>query len=485
MWFLYLAYQPLPFHVTWRHALVGRWISEHGALPSVDPTLPLADGRPWTTTTWLSDVVIYQGEQAAGPLGLTALSSIAIVTASLLALLLAYRATERKRLALAAVFPMLALVWPKLGVLRPELLGASLFVGLLLLLQDVRRRGRLTLTHWIALPVLMCLWANLDGRAVFGAWLLAAWASPRVLSTQTDSRSSERRMEAWWAECGIIATLLQPLGFNLWAQTWKLTTSSLWLELGGPQPLVLASYWGLFCGGLWVLAAIVLRQSDARLETGDLTLLGGASLLTAISVQFAWWLGGVAVVVVWPHVARVALARGWAPAQRAARIADDALQPFHFAYSLVSLLLIWCAFALSPLATPLLGGKPRGIERTFSRETPLGVAKNLRDKPPQGLVWAPDDWSDWLLWDGPPGLKVAANSNGALLPAMVRFDYSLVNRAEGNWTRTLDRYGVQLLVIDKQRQARLTDQAMGQGEDWTIQYEDERALVMRRKEVRG
>ena len=66
---------------------------------------------------------------------------------------------------------------------------------------------------------------------------------------------------------------------------------------------------------------------------------------------------------------------------------------------------------------------------------------------------------------------------------MVRSDYGQVARIEGNWTRILDRYGVEYLVIDKREQTRLADAAMSQLDAWSTAFEDERALVMRRKEA--
>ena len=73
------------------------------------------------------------------------------------------------------------------------------------------------------------------------------------------------------------------------------------------------------------------------------------------------------------------------------------------------------------------------------------------------------------------------NSRRHVLPERLRQDIVLIARAEGNWTRTLDRYNVELLVVDKQRQPRLADAALGQGSDWTVDYEDSMALVFRRR----
>lgn len=54
---------------------------------------------------------------------------------------------------------------------------------------------------------------------------------------------------------------------------------------------------------------------------------------------------------------------------------------------------------------------------------------------------------------------------------------------KGTGTRILDRYGVEYLVIDKREQPRLADAAMSQLDAWSTAFEDERALVMCRKEA--
>ena len=157
--------------------------------------------------------------------------------------------------------------------------------------------------------------------------------------------------------------------------------------------------------------------------------------------------------------------------------------PGAFAFTLLSGLVVWAAFALSPLSAPVLGGKTRSATQLHNRNTPLAVARFLQGSPPRGLVWAPEDWGDWLAWDGPSGLQVVANSNLSVLPQRVWYDIAQVARAEGNWTRTLDRYGVELLIVDKERQPRLAEAALGQSGDWTVQFEDAAAIVLKRKEA--
>lgn len=240
------------------------------------------------------------------------------------------------------------------------------------------------------------------------------------------------------------------------------------------------------------------------------------SLLAGYNQSLAPWLAVVAASILIPHTAQLCRDRDWfgaligaaggsvsgdvlvvAPVPESGNGAnmvgagqagtdspeESAAKPFQFAYSLAAVLVIWVAFALSPLATPLLGGKPRPLNRIYSPNTPHAIAEFLRGQSPKGLVWCPEEWGDWLRWNGPAGIKVAVNSNASILPRIVRQDYAQVARADGAWTRTLDRYGVEYLAVDKQTQQRLADSVQSTLESWTVVYEDESALVARRKEA--
>ncbi len=525
-WCWYLSYIPLFHAVTWRHAMVGQWIAEHNALPMVDPTLPLADGMDWTTTSWLSDLLLHLLERGGGPLALQATLVVLVGGASIGLARLLYLETSSKRWMLAGLALVLPFVWARVGVLRPELAGAGCFVGLLLMLRRLRTESApSSIAGWAGgawLPLLMAVWANLDGSVLLGTVAVACFAvgefvdgwlerrDPRLVA-----RDADRRWRIWLVQASIAATLCTPLGWDLWRQAAALTTSSLGTAFGGFRPLLFASWQGLGVLAMWALLGVLLRYSRRAFRAADLLAFVAFSLLAGFSQSLTPWFVVVAAGILVPHASRIFRDRGWLipkesvtavqatsafdtreaasstdadKSVRAARTADansaeESAQPFQFAYSLASLLMIWVAFALSPLATPLLGGKPRPLNRIYSPDTPHAVAEFLRGQTPKGLVWCPEEWGDWLRWNGPAGIKVAANSNASILPRIVRTDYSQVTRAEGTWTRTLDRYGVEYLAIDKQTQPRLADGVQSTLDSWTVVFEDESALVARRKEA--
>lgn len=516
-WCWYLSYIPLFHAVTWRHAMVGRWIAEHNALPTVDPTLPLADGMQWTTTSWLSDLLLHLLERTGGPLALQATLVVLVGGASIGLARLLYLETSSKRWMLAGLALVLPFVWTRVGVLRPELAGAACFVALLLMLRRLRAESTPnSMAGWASgawLPLLMAAWANLDGSVLLGVVASLCFAvgefvdgwlerrDPRLVA-----RDGGRRWRIWVAQASIAATLCTPLGWELWRQAVSLSTSSLGSALGGFRPMLVASWQGLGLLTLWVLFGALLRHSRVPFRAGDVLIFLLFSVLAGFNSHLAPWFAVVAAVILSPHAARIFQHRGspervvntgsestgtdsgnvGTVSESQAAVDGSAEEPaktFQFFFTLASLLLIWIAFALSPLATPVLGGKPRPLNRVYSPDTPHAVAEFLRGQTPKGLVWCPEEWGDWLRWGGPDGVKVAANSNASVLPRLVRADYAQVAKAEGTWTRTLDRYGVEFLAIDKQSQQRLADAVQSTLESWTVVYEDDAALIARRKEA--
>src|ERR1044071_3473255 len=66
--------------VSW-HIATGRWIIEHGRLPTTDPFSFTWAGKPWVPIEWLAEVIYASAYRLAGYAGVAAL-----VTAALMAL---------------------------------------------------------------------------------------------------------------------------------------------------------------------------------------------------------------------------------------------------------------------------------------------------------------------------------------------------------------------------------------------------------------
>jgi hypothetical protein len=243
---------------------------------------------------------------------------------------------------------------------------------------------------------------------------------------------------------------------------------------------------GLQYGITIVVMLVLLRHSRVRMTPCDVLLLLVFGLAVGPTIRMIGWWAPVFTLVMMPHVAAIAQ-RFWPlkkPADRADGESPDEetkLTPAHFLPNLICVLLMWAAFALSPISQNLLSSKPRQPEQIFAKGTPLGVTAWLREHPPESMIFGPQWWSDWLCWDGPPGTQVFTTTHIHLVPRRAWRDYMRIARGEEGWAESLDRYGVKLLVVDKELQRGFT-RNVRRSSNWTTVYEDDRAMILQRVE---
>jgi len=189
------------------HVAVGRWIVEHGAVPTTDPFSFTFAGAHWIAKEWLSQLLYYGAYQLAG---WTGMAVIAAAAAALAFGLLAHQL--EKTLAPVAVLLLIAaafvLVTPHLTA-RPHALALPVMVAWTAgLVAAVDRRRAPSL--WL-LP-LMVLWANLHGGFTLGFVLVGATGLDAVWSASAAERKS---LAFTWIRFGIltlVAACITPYG---------------------------------------------------------------------------------------------------------------------------------------------------------------------------------------------------------------------------------------------------------------------------------
>ncbi len=504
--FLAFSYLPLPVGGLWRHLAAGEFMLSRHTLPQESLLLPLAVGRPATDTAWLSEVLLAATYRWEGLSALSCLFTLATTGALVLLAGVYFRQTRRKRFAVAGVLFTVALGWGWLTVLRPETFGFVCLAGLLALLSaDSRwqpvtpassqpRQAWLSWSLWIGVPLVLALWANFDRSFVVGIIILAAWsignlvdqARARGFSQALQDPGSQKRLVV--LELSLLATLFNPLGLDLWLATLGMATESLGSVPAFGGPLVLASLSGFLFAGACLTAGLLLRRSPRSLTSAEVLLFVVTAGAACWNSAWLVWFAPLAALVLVPHLAA---ALGVSPAKNTSPVKlptrednpEEVAQPkqFQFAFTLICGLVIWAGFALSPLATPLLGGKARQLDRLLGNQTPLGVSAWLEQQATPQLVWSAPDWSDFLAFRR--GVPVLSGSEFVALPDQVRYDNLQISQGH-NWASLADRYAVDLLVIDKARHGRMVTAARRADAPWAIAYEDDQALVLRRQTAR-
>jgi hypothetical protein len=150
-------------------------------------------------------------------------------------------------------------------------------------------------------------------------------------------------------------------------------------------------------------------------------------------------------------------------------------------YTVVSVGVFWICFALSPAWDSLLLGHARPPERLYGGGTPWKLSQYLRENPPQGQVFHPHWWGDWLIWDGPTGLRPFLMTNLNLAPPKVWIDYRIIRETRSGWDGLLLRYGARTVILDRHRQTTL-HRFLRESDQWELQYEDELSVVFAQAE---
>jgi hypothetical protein len=487
----------------WGHAAWGRWILEHGTLPSTDPFGTLS-GLPAIDSAWLSQVLLGAVATWGGAEALSLLFAITVLAACLLLARAFYLQSRSLLVAHCGVLLVAAVGWNRTATARPEMFGTLCLAVLLWLLVRDRMtdahgtscgasRRRLRLELWLGLPALLAVWANLHSSFVCGLLVVGCWTAGTVWDTARRERSlravlASPDVRRWisLAELALGATCLNPYGVRLLLYLCWFADYEQLSDLADWQRLVM-----LGAGGREVVLSLLgllllFRLSRQRLPAADLLLVAACSLAAARGLRLVWCYAAVFGVVATPHLAelgtRVArlLRRGVAAGDGSvSRRLRDLATARTWSCSVVALVLLWIAFALSPASTFVGSREPRAPERLYGDAVPWQLSQFLREQPPQGQIFHPHWWGDWLTWDGPPGLHVFLTTNLHLTSRSVWIDYRIVRETRAGWNNVLDRYGVQTVILDKRRQRTLLGYLRSSPE-WRREYEDATGIVLGR-----
>ena len=227
-----------------------------------------------------------------------------------------------------------------------------------------------------------------------------------------------------------------------------------------------------------MLLIVLLRHSRQCVSAVAVVLLLAATLGAIAYAQLLPYYAVILAFVLMPHVRECWLRivgrkpRPWS------------LEPtgaWDFRFTMLSLLIAWTAFALSPLSRPMLGGTARPVTHLLSSATPQSAAEYLRQHTPDTTIWAPTWWGGWLSWAGGGHVQVIATSQAHRLPISTQRDYLRIAQAHSGWQSTLDRLGISTIVVDRQQQPVLAAAAQ-KASDWRRVFEDEQALIFQQRD---
>lgn len=468
--------KPLWHTDLWGHLAYGRYIWTTRTLPTTEPLMPLSQGIPFVDTAWLSQCLGYLTMQSLGVAGLQGLLALTVTATAVVVYHAVGRRTGLWLLAGFSTLVFILLEGEYLAIIRPQLAG--ILCASILLHRIISRR--FTTSNYVLIPLLMMVWANLHGSFVVGLALLVTVTAGRGvdLLRRTGTLRSwfhDQTLRSWLVctQLACVATLLNPYGLGLFTAVAQLSKNSNLQALTEWQPLHLSAGHGRLFLASAVAMVVIARLTPRRISTWEAVTLIGCAIGTLLSARFMIWWGLSAVMLGAVHVAAIGRRR-WSGWRR------PAASPVSGKWMVVSVGLCWIFFAYSPLGMRLLHNRQPNIAKSVSSETPLELVGWLKKHPPQGQIFNPYEWGDFLQWAGPPKMQVFLNSHAHLVPREVWLHYLQVVEQSADWTEVLDRYSINTVILDLQHREslirRLKDNAA-----WTVAYEDRNGVVFQRR----
>jgi hypothetical protein len=450
---VYLYFSSLPVWHTdvWGHLSYGRVIWQTRSLPATEPLLPLSRGTPFVDSAWLSQLVgiAIVSDSCLKISGLQGLLGIGVTSCGGMLCWSTYRQTRNVWFSLAALILFLIICWSPLTVLRPQLAGLACFI---LVLTRVPFHSKF---DWILVPIVFVFWANLHGSFLVGLGLLACvvvgHASDLLIRTRSFGKaiaSHRGHRLLMMTLVAAAAVLLNPYTIRLYFEVFPFSSNENLQDLTEWQPLNVREPQGLIFTAVSFLLMATYRWSPRRIRSWETFALLGLGFATLWSARMIVWWGPVAALLLARHGFAI-----WRRFFHAPLMSKQ--MPGSVVWTLTSIGLTLMCFLYSPLGNALIYGKHAETRRSVSSYTPLFAAEYLRQHRPIGQVFNTYEWGDYLQWAGPENMQLFVNSHAHLVPRDVWLAYMQVTELRSGWEQTLDQYGINTIVVDRENRERL------------------------------
>ncbi|MGD9517952.1 MAG: hypothetical protein AB7W28_00420 [Armatimonadota bacterium] len=452
----------------WWHLATGRWIVEHGAVPTADPFSYTRQGAPWIAHEWGIDLVLYGLYKQWGLYGLAIYRQVVVSASALLLYLLCTGAGAHPLVAYGCGLLLIQFIGPTLNA-RPQLLLPLLFLISLHCLIAHRRGRRAAI--W-GVPVLAAVWANVHGGFLVLYFVLAFYALDRLFSgSPTEAATPWRRFlgRLNWKAFGTVAavslvalaaTMLNPRGltgalypFEYFVGETKQYTNVI-VEYASPN----FSQRYMAIPGLALLGFVALL-----LVSRQPTTLFDGLLLLFFTYSFLRWqrmVGIYGVVLLYAFAQHATGHFGW-------RYRPNP--------GLTKPLFVWSILAVGVLlfvaGVPWLVPPQRMVDmgRYPAKAIEIARLNNVR-----GNLFNTYHYGGYILWQYYPRPVVFIDGRADVYGWQLFQDYQAISEAGEGWKRLLDRYSIAWVVVERER---ALAKVLREMPDWHLLYGDRKSVL--------
>jgi hypothetical protein len=478
--FLLTGFHRLNHTDLWGHLNFGRWVAEHGSLPTADPFASVQLNQPMLHSAWLSQLIGYEVQHTFGNEGL-ALGHCLLVTLMGITLMaaVAKRGTTGTVVWTAGIL-MFILGLPILGTIRPQLFGMLCAALTLFAISDLLTKR--TPLFW--LPVLFALWANLHGSVLMGIAMLGLFAIGMTYEIWKEAdgdfakiKVDPRLSRVWLAVVvATVATFLNPHGPLLLLRTIFFGEHAALQYITEWRALTPTSLTGVLMIASTIATGLLIKFSPRKWTAYEILLLAFFGLFTLTAIRMLAWWTLVCPWVIIPH-----LAAFWATHRERQELPAEAEDEPTAMWTLIAIGFLFMIAILAPPSYSIIAGRARGPAENLVTDTPIYIADEMTRRNLQGTFAAPMDWADYLIWESNGELKPLVYSHVHLTNKQTWDEYVRIFSADPTWLARLQQSKTRFLVVSKARNPELLKQVIladrnGKGQVWVF-YQDQKSLI--------
>jgi len=359
---------------TWLNLMAGREVVDNG-LPDRDELTVYGLGSTWTNQQWLAQVIIY-GADSLGGLPLLSILTAALVVAAFSIAAAAARSLGAGPRAIWVLFLPVLMAAPWAWSVRAQMVALPLYTGLLWLLASEARHP--TRRVWLAF-LLLVVWANLHGSVALGALLVMLLGAYELIRSRGGSWQRSLALVA----LPPLAVLATPYGPIATAEYYHLLLvdppfAGRVTEWSWADPAVNTLFFYL----LVAIAVPLVIRGRRRLALFDVAVLALTLVGAVTAIRGIVWFALACMVFLPVCIGRGLESRNPGPPRR----------------RLNTGIAVGFTVALLAVAGSLFLRSESWFEDYWPREAVEAVRAELQ---PEDTVFAPDRFSDWLLWKIP------------------------------------------------------------------------------------
>ncbi|MBA3442742.1 MAG: hypothetical protein H0T92_23065 [Pyrinomonadaceae bacterium] len=378
----------------WWHLRTGKWIVEHGAVPTIDSFSAYGMGKPWVAYSWLFEALIYSLYKLFGLVGLS------IYTVGLwLAIAFALHTLIRKlepNFVIAVVLTACGLsALAPFTTPRPWLFTILFFILEINILWTARQSG--DVRRLFLLPPLFVLWANIHIQFVYGLFVLGLVvlepALDRLLrrfSFPGEWRTIPARPSWLVLAACVIATFINPYHLKIYQVVFEtISQTGMFRYISELQALGFRQFadWLVLLLTLGATFALAWRREIRPLPI--LLLLSGTFLSFRAS-RDAWFVVVVALTIIAASLSAVAT-------NESSRYVLSRLQVLAVALVVGGLLLV---------VGRIQNISDAGLRSAVTEVFPEAAVRVVEERSYTGPIYNHFDWGGYLIWRL-PSLPVA------------------------------------------------------------------------------